>query len=212
MIDRPSYLKQIENAVGRSPISAILGPRQCGKTTLAKMFGEGRDTTYFDLESQPDLMRLQNPELALGSLKGVVILDEIQELPELFNVLRVLVDRPETKCRFLILGSASPDIVKNASETLASRIEFIELTGFDLTEIDLFFLRHGRRYGIEFKFSEAPKLTKSMHMAMETLKLDFAWIIYPGEKAFPVKDNITVCPLRDIESIAASRALSRVDK
>jgi predicted AAA+ superfamily ATPase len=136
MIKRPIYLKQLSTAVGRSPITALLGPRQCGKTTLAHMFGEGRKTTYFDLESQPDRIRLQNPELMLGSLQNLVILDEIQEIPELFKVLKVLVDRPTNKTRFLILGSASPDIIKKSSETLAGRVEFVELAGFDLTELD----------------------------------------------------------------------------
>ena len=135
MIERPSYLGQLVQALDRSPITALLGPRQCGKTTLARMFAKDRDTVYFDLESQPDLIRLQNPELMLGSLRGTVILDEIQEMPELFKVLRVLVDRAEGRTRFLILGSASPEIMKKASESLAGRVEFIELSGFDLQEI-----------------------------------------------------------------------------
>ena len=137
MIDRPAYLEQLSTAMRRSPVTALLGPRQCGKTTLAKIFGEGKQATYFDLESQPDLRRLQNPELILTSLQGIVILDEIQVLPELFSVLRVLVDRPATQARFLILGSASPSLIRKVSETLAGRIEFIELSGFDLGEIGI---------------------------------------------------------------------------
>ena len=124
MIDRPVFLKQLSRAVRRSPITALIGPRQCGKTTLARMFAKAKTTVFFDLESQLDLNRLQNPQLMLGSLRGLVIIDEIQAMPELFAVLRVLVDRPENKTRFLILGSASPDLVKNASETLAGRVEF----------------------------------------------------------------------------------------
>lgn len=148
MINRPSYLKQLSTAINRTPITALLGPRQCGKTTLARMFAEGKAATYFDLESQPDLLRLQNPELMLGALQGLVILDEIQELPSLFKVLRVLVDRPANRARFLILGSASPDVVRNASETLAGRVEFIELNGFTLSEMgeklpDTLWLRGG---------------------------------------------------------------------
>lgn len=135
MIQRPEYLKSLGGGIRRSPITALLGPRQCGKTTLARMFEQGIETIYFDLESQPDLQRLQNPELMLGNLDGLVILDEIQVMPELFRVLRVLVDRPETRARFLILGSASPDIIKNVSETLAGRVEFVELSGFDLSEV-----------------------------------------------------------------------------
>jgi len=137
VIDRPVYLEHLSTAIRRSPVIALLGPRQCGKTTLAKIFGEGKQATYFDLESQPDLRRLQNPELILSSLQGIVILDEIQVMPELFSVLRVLVDRPATQARFLILGSASPALIRKVSETLAGRVEFIELSGFDLSEIGI---------------------------------------------------------------------------
>jgi len=135
MIKRPSYIQQLTTALRRSPVTALLGPRQSGKTTLARMIAQARDVTFFDLESQPDLSRLQNPELVLGRLSGLVVLDEIQILPELFNALRVLVDRPQNQARFLILGSASPDIVRNVSETLAGRVEFIELSGFNISEI-----------------------------------------------------------------------------
>lgn len=134
MINRPIYMEKLSTALRRSRITAILGPRQCGKTTLARLFGSSRRAEYFDLESQADLQRLQNPELVLGSLEGTVILDEIQRMPVLFSTLRVLVDRPENAARFLILGSASPDLVKNVSETLAGRVEFIELSGFDTHE------------------------------------------------------------------------------
>ena len=135
MIDRPQYLTQLASAVRRSPVTALLGPRQCGKTTLARLFSQGKKATHFDLESQPDQQRLQNPELMLATLEGLVVLDEIQIMPRLFGVLRVLVDRPENRARFLVLGSASPDIVKNVCETLAGRVEFVELSGFDLAEI-----------------------------------------------------------------------------
>ena len=374
MVDRPLYLKQLSRAVKRSPITALIGPRQCGKTTLARMFAKDRTTVFFDLESQLDLNRLQNPELMLGSLRGLVIIDEIQAMPELFRVLRVLVDRPDGKARFLILGSASPDLVKNASETLAGRVEFVELSGFDLqetgtdrsaalwlrggfpraflapsdgdslawregfiltflardipqlgisvppatmrrfwtmlahyhgqiwnaselgrsldlsdktvrsyldilagtfmirqlqpwyenlskrqvkapkiylrdsgllhallnlpdlqtlhgysrmgaswegfaieqvlrsvrpaqaffwathtgAEVDLFFLSHGRRYGIECKFSETPKITKSMNQALESLNLAHLWVVYPGEHPYPLSKQISVWPLKDI--------------
>jgi predicted AAA+ superfamily ATPase len=135
MIDRPNYLSFLRTAVHRSPITALLGPRQTGKTTLARMFAEEEPATFFDLESVPDQRRLQNPELVLGNLEGLVVLDEIQLMPKLFGTLRVLVDRPRQKTRFIILGSASPDIIRSASETLAGRIEFIDLNGFDLTEV-----------------------------------------------------------------------------
>lgn len=134
MIDRPTYVTKLTAALRRSPITALLGPRQCGKTTLARVFAADRAATHFDLESQADLRRLQNPELMLGSLQGLIVLDEIQVKPELFNVLRVLVDRPDNPAQFLILGSASPDILKQVSESLAGRVEFVELSGFDLSE------------------------------------------------------------------------------
>jgi predicted AAA+ superfamily ATPase len=136
MINRPFYLERLTTAMGRSPITALLGPRQAGKTTLARLLAESRPVTFFDLESQPDVRRLQNPELALSSLNGLVVIDEIQVMPELFAALRVLVDRPGNRARFLILGSASPDIVRNVSETLAGRVEFIELAPFNLSEVN----------------------------------------------------------------------------
>lgn len=148
MIQRNDYLNRLKIAIGRSSVTALLGPRQCGKTTLARQLAEHQPTTFFDIESLPDRRRLQNPELMLGSLNGLVVLDEIQEMPELFQVLRVLVDRPQNHARFLILGSASPEIIKSASETLAGRLEFIELQGFDLSEtgasaIDTLWIRGG---------------------------------------------------------------------
>jgi predicted AAA+ superfamily ATPase len=371
MIDRPSYIERLSTALRRSPTTAILGPRQCGKTTLARLVQSGKRAEYFDLESQPDLQRLQNPELVLGSLEGIVILDEIQRMPTLFSTLRVLVDRPQNSARFLVLGSASPNLVKNVSETLAGRVEFIELSGFDIretgadscqslwlrggfprsfladsdddslawregfiqtflerdipqlgitipsaamrrfwtmlahyhgqlwnasefarsmgltdktvrsyldilsgtfmvrqlqpwyenigkrqvkspkiyltdsgilhsllniidshslfghprvgaswegfalhqfmqivrpsqvyfwstyrgAELDLFFLHRGQRYGIEFKFNEAPKVTKSMRIAVKDLALRHLWVIYPGQHSYPVDEQISVWPL-----------------
>jgi predicted AAA+ superfamily ATPase len=135
MITRPLYTEAISTALQRSPVTALLGPRQCGKTTLARMFVHGRDNHYFDLESPVDRQRLQNPELLLGSLTGLVIIDEIQLLPELYSILRVLVDRPAHAARYLVLGSASPQLIKKASETLAGRIEFVDLSGFNFAEI-----------------------------------------------------------------------------
>lgn len=379
MIARPLYLEQLSAAVRRSPVTALLGPRQCGKTTLARTFAEGRQALYFDLESQPDLRRLQNPELVLGSLSGLIVLDEIQAMPALFTVLRVLVDRPANQARFLILGSASPAVMKQVSETLAGRVEFVDLSGFDLgetgatswetlwsrggfprsflalseadslawregfirtflerdipqlgitipaaamrrfwtmlahyhgqtwnaselarslalsdktvrsyldmltgtfmvrqlqpwhenigkrqvkapkvylrdsgllhallsvadlhgllahprvgaswegfaieqvlravkpteaffwatqngAEVDLFFLHQGRRYGVEIKLSEAPTITRSMRIALEDLRLDHLWVLYPGEHTYPVEEHITVWPLREVVGLPA---------
>lgn len=325
----------------------------------------------------PDQRRLQNPELMLGNLTGLVVLDEIQAIPQLFQALRVLVDRPENQVRFLILGSASPDIIKKASETLAGRVEFIELQGFDLleagtgqwrklwlrggfprsflantnedslawregfirtflerdipqlginipsvtmrrfwtmlahyhgqtwnaaeisrsmglsdktvrsyldlltgtymirqlqpwfenlgkrqvkspkiyirdtgllhslldvpdahslaghpkvgaswegfaleqvlqilhpntayfwgtyagAELDLIFQLQGGRYGIEIKLNEAPNLTPSMRISSAELSLDYLWIIYPGNDAYPITEKITVLPLTELETI-----------
>ena len=380
------YRNQLSRAVKRSPITALIGPRQCGKTTLARMFAKGRTTAFFDLESQVDLNRLQNPQLMLGSLRGLVIIDEIQAMPQLFRVLRVLVDRPGNKTQFLILGSASPDLVKNVSETLAGRVEFVELSGFGLhetgigsfnvvwlrggfprsflarsdtdslawregfiqtflardipqfgisippaamrrfwtmlahyhgqtwnasdlgrsldlsdktvrsyldiltgtfmvrqlqpwyenlgkrqikapkiylrdsgllhallnlpdfqtlhgyprvgaswegfaieqllqimkppqaffwathsgAELDLFFIHHGRRYGIECKFSETPKITKSMNQALESLSLSHLWVIYPGEHLYPLSEQISVWPIKKSSPYRSSFARCRV--
>jgi predicted AAA+ superfamily ATPase len=135
MIARPIYIDAVSTALQRSPVTALLGPRQCGKTTLARQLSQKRESHYFDLESPVDRQRLQIPELMLGSLSGLVIMDEIQLFPEIFNVLRVLVDRPGHAARYLILGSASPQIIKKVSETLAGRIEFVDITGFNIAEV-----------------------------------------------------------------------------
>ncbi len=134
VIARALYRGRLEAALARSPICALLGPRQCGKTTLAKSLAEGVESHYFDLESPRDQLRLQNPELALEPLAGLVILDEIQALPELYPALRVLADRPPSRTRFLILGSAAPDLARRSSESLAGRVEFVDMHGFDLME------------------------------------------------------------------------------
>lgn len=134
MISRSRYEEQVELALGRASVVALLGPRQCGKTTLARGIAAGQPTTCFDLESPADLQRLENPEYILGGARGLVIIDEIQLRPDLFSVLRVLADRPEPRAQFLILGSASPTLFKGAAESLAGRIEFVDLHGFDLSE------------------------------------------------------------------------------
>mgnify|MGYP001765676325 FL=1 len=377
IIQREDYLNRLKISIGRSPVTALLGPRQCGKTTLARQLVNQKEATFFDIESVPDQRRLQNPELILGNLTGLVVLDEIQAMPQLFQVLRVLVDRPENQARFLILGSASPEIIKSASETLAGRIEFIEIQGFALSEtgtdsweslwlrggfprsflantnedslawregfirtflerdipqlgihipavtmrrfwtmlahyhgqtwnaaeisrsmglsdktvrsyldiltgtfmirqlqpwfenlgkrqvkspklyfrdtgllhslldipnlhslvghpkvgaswegfameqalqvlqpnsvyfwgthagaeLDLVFQLKGRRYGLEFKFSEAPTLTPSMRISSTELALDHLWILYPGNETYPVTENISALPLKNLGSI-----------
>jgi predicted AAA+ superfamily ATPase len=371
MLSRHEYFNKLDAATRRAPVVSLLGPRQCGKTTLARLFGDKQGAAYFDLESVPDQRRLQNPELLLGSLKGLVILDEIQIKPELFSVLRILVDRPDNQANFLILGSASPHIIRSVSETLAGRTEFIELSGFNIeetgvdsiqklwlrggfplsflagsnrdslawrenfirtflerdipqlgitipadamrrfwtmlahyhgqtmnaselgrsmglsdktirsyldiligtfmirqlqpwyeniskrqvkapkiyfrdsgllhslldipdyhhlighprlgaswegfaleqilriakpiepyfwathggAEIDLFFLKNGKRYGVEFKFNEAPRISRSMRIALEDLSLSHLYVVYPGKVSYPVAENISVISL-----------------
>ncbi len=127
-------MESLEKAIRRSPVTGLLGPRQCGKTTLAHMLAGKKKHHYLDLESPQDLARLENPQLFLESLKGLVIIDEIQQRPDIFPVLRVLSDRKGLPAKFLILGSASPFLIKRASESLAGRIEFVELGGFDMEE------------------------------------------------------------------------------
>ena len=114
---------------------ALLGPRQCGKTTLARQFVRTDSINYFDLEDPQGLARLSEPDTALRPLKGLVVIDEIQRRPELFPLLRVLADRRPLPARFLTLGSASPDLLKQSSETLAGRLETIPLEGFRLADV-----------------------------------------------------------------------------
>ena len=134
LLSRNTHHEELREALGRSPIVAVLGPRQCGKTTLARQVA-GSEAHFFDLESSTDRMALSAaPERTLASLSGLVVLDEIQTMTELFPILRVLADRVEAPAKFLILGSASPDLIRGASETLAGRVAFVQLGGFDVTE------------------------------------------------------------------------------
>lgn len=135
MIDRPDAVRRVTRALQRSPVAAILGPRQVGKTTLAGLVGRDSPATTFDLESPADLARLANPEMALSAAEGLVVIDEIQRRPDLFEVIRVLVDREDRPGRFLVLGSASPGVTHGASESLAGRVEFVDLTGLRLDEV-----------------------------------------------------------------------------
>ena len=135
MLQRKQYLKAVRTALRENPICALVGPRQCGKTTLAgQVAARTRNTGLFDLETAIGRARLAEPELALAPLRGLVVIDEIQRLPGLFETLRPLADRPKTPARFLILGSASPDLVSGVSESLAGRVGFVDLGGFDLRE------------------------------------------------------------------------------
>ena len=380
MIQRPLYLERIEQVFQVHPVAALLGPRQCGKTTLARLLASREPTTYFDLEDPSDRARLANPMQTLDPLKGLVVLDELQRQPALFEILRVLVDRPGSETRFLVLGSASPSLVKGVTETLAGRVGFVDLGGFTIgeagvgelprrwlrggfpraflaeddatslqwragfirtflerdipqlgitipaetlrrfwtmtahyhgqiwnaaefarslgsaentarryldilsgaymlrvlppwfenlakrqvkapkiylrdsgilhallqitglhdllghpklgaswegfvleqlltlfdtrdayywathagAELDLLIFHGGRRYGFEFKYNEAPTLTRSMHIALEDLRLDHLWVIYPGTKQWPAAEKVSVYPLCEIEALAKS--------
>jgi hypothetical protein len=138
VIPRPSVINRIYRALEIHPIAALLGPRQCGKTTVARSIAEVRPSTYFDLEDPVDVRRLSAPMTVLQALSGLVIIDEVQRQPALFELLRVLVDRPQNNAQFLLLGSASPQLAPGGggvSESLAGRIGFIDLSGFDLIEV-----------------------------------------------------------------------------
>lgn len=135
MLKRPAALHAIRSALRRSRVVALVGPRQCGKTTLARQLVSPLSANYFDLEDPTSLARLAEPMTAFSGLRGVVVIDEIQRRPELFPVLRVLADRRPLPARFLILGSASPALLRQSSESLAGRIETIALSGFGLGEV-----------------------------------------------------------------------------
>jgi hypothetical protein len=382
MIERPRVLQELKTALENNPVAVLLGPRQCGKTTLARILAEKNRATLFDLERAADRAKLGNAELLLTSLKGLVVLDEVQRQPELFALLRPLVDRPGSKTKFLLLGSASPDLVKGVSESLAGRAGFVDLGGLELgdvgapkqdrlwlrgglprsflakdetaslewrqdfirtflerdmpqlgiripsatllrfwtmvahyhgqiwngaelaralalsektvrsyldlltgafvlrqlppwfenlgkrqykapkvyvrdsgllhallslkdrielaahpkhgaswegfaleqvlsvagtrqvffwgthsgAELDLMLMLGGKRYGVEFKCADAPVMTKSLHIALTDLKLERAWIVYPGPENYPVHEQVRVCSLADcLKELAALR-------
>lgn len=135
-LDRRRYLEAIDRLLKIHPVVALLGPRQCGKTTLARKFLQGRPAGhFFDLEDETHLARLATPKLALEDLRGLIVIDEVQRRPALFETLRVLADRKPARARFLILGSASRDLIRQGSESLAGRIGFIELPPFSSDEV-----------------------------------------------------------------------------
>ena len=136
LIDRPRPLHRLQTALARSRVVALVGPRQCGKTTLAQSMLRGRaDVSYFDLEDPAARAALAEPMSALRPLAGLVVIDEVQRSPDLFPILRVLADRSPLPARFLVLGSASPDLLRQASESLAGRLEVVELGGLSLEQV-----------------------------------------------------------------------------
>ncbi len=137
---RTQYEELIAGKLKRFSVVALLGARQVGKTTLARNYCEkikdfNWKTHYFDLEDPTALARLDDPKLALQNLEGLVVIDEIQRRPELFTVLRYLVDRKENKLKLLILGSASIQLIQQSAESLAGRIAYIEINPFSINEV-----------------------------------------------------------------------------
>ena len=131
MVERNQDVQAVAKLMATFPVTAILGPRQCGKTTLARSF---KADHLFDLENPRDAARLDQPQLALENLTGLIVIDEIQRMPDIFPLLRFLVDRDENQ-KFLILGSASSDLIQQSSETLAGRIAYYQMGGFRLSDI-----------------------------------------------------------------------------
>ncbi len=178
MIDRSRRLSEVRTALRRSRVTILAGPRQAGKTTLARQIVPPSSPVYFDLENPRDLARLDAPMTALAPLRGTVVIDEIQRRPDLFPVLRVLADRSPLPARFLVLGSASPVLLRQASESLAGRAETVTLGGFDLQEIGNDALgRHWRRGGFPPSFlarSDADSLAWRRGFIQSYLERDVA--------------------------------------
>ena len=135
IVPRSELFLRVQKSVRENPVTALIGPRQCGKTTLAHQFSETRKCVYFDLERPTHWERLSQPMTALEPLRGLIIIDEVQLKPDVFPVLRVLADRRPLPARFLVLGSASPDLLRSSSESLAGRITYINMSGFHLNEV-----------------------------------------------------------------------------
>jgi predicted AAA+ superfamily ATPase len=165
MIDRELHARRITSLLKRFPVVAILGARQVGKTTLATSIAPTLSSriSRFDLENPSDLARLADPMLALQEPKGLVVLDEVQRRPELFPVLRVLADRKPVRTRFLVLGSAAPDLLRQSSESLAGRIAYYELPGLAVREVGF---EHADRLWVRGGFPKA-FLARSDRESME---------------------------------------------
>jgi len=176
VINRRTDIELVRAALKRSRVVALTGPRQCGKTTLARQFVAARSLNYFDLEEPASLARLSEPDTALRPLRGLVVIDEVQHRPELFPILRVLADRKSLPARFLILGSASPDLLRQSSETLAGRLETVFLEGFRLADLGASAQgRHWLRGGFPLAFtarSEADSLTWRQQFIQTFLERD----------------------------------------
>jgi predicted AAA+ superfamily ATPase len=380
ILPRDALKSEISRGLERSPIAVLLGPRQCGKTTLARQLARrAKESHFFDLERPADQARLENPMTALEGLGGLVVIDEAQLRPDLFPILRVLADREDRPARFLLSGSASPDLIRGSSESLAGRAALIQMSGFNLDEVgydrlrplwlrggfprsflaasnadsatwrdefiqlflerdlrnfgvqvapaamrrfwtmlahyhgqifngaeigrsmgeshsvarrrvdtlsgafmvrqlqpwfenagkrvvkspkvyirdsgllhsllgisdfaaleshpklgaswegfvieqllgvlgeshtyfwathagaelDLFFIRNGRRWGVEVKYADAPKMTRSMHVALSDLKLDHLWVVYPGRTEYKLHESVTALPIAQLPQVVS---------
>jgi predicted AAA+ superfamily ATPase len=165
VIDRALHASRVIALLKRFPVVAILGARQVGKTTLASLIAPAisERSTRFDLENPADLARLSDPMLALQDLRGLVVLDEVQRRPQLFPILRVLADRRPIRTRFLVLGSAAPDLLRQSAESLAGRIAYYELPGLALGEVGD---KHSNRLWVRGGFPRS-FLARSEHDSME---------------------------------------------
>ena len=135
MLERPDLFYKLQDALSFWRGVVLLGPRQVGKTTLARSLLDPSHTNYFDLENPRDRDRLADPMQALENLQGLIVIDEVQLAPHLFPVLRVLMDRSNTPGQFLLLGSAAPALLQQSNESLLGRVCTIELTGFNLDDV-----------------------------------------------------------------------------
>ncbi|HRN36530.1 MAG TPA: ATP-binding protein [Flavobacteriales bacterium] len=168
MKERNELLAELGLKLRSNPVVMLIGPRQCGKTTLARTLARKQKASYFDLESPSAFSAMAEPYNILSVLRGLVIIDEAQHRPELFPVLRVLADRPRTPARFLLLGSASPELSRQASESLAGRVAFMEMRGFSCLEVGV---QHVNKLWLRGGFPRA-FLARSDAESMEK-RLDF---------------------------------------
>ena len=136
IVARNRLLNILHSALERRAVVVVTGPRQCGKTTLARQILDPGEPTYFDLEDPRTRALFEEPMTALEPLSGLVVIDEVQRAPDLFPLLRVLADRRPLPARFLLLGSASGALLRQSSESLAGRVEYLRMGGFTLDELD----------------------------------------------------------------------------
>jgi len=167
---RKALEERLAQALRRSPITLLAGPRQCGKTTLARRIAARSKAVFFDLEDPEISLQKETLGLTLRGLRGLVVIDECQREPALFPLLRVLADRKPLTARFLLLGSASPELVRHASESLAGRVRHVDMGGFSIDEVagsDA--ARLWRRGGLPVSFLE-PSEQESFRWRMDFIR------------------------------------------